>query len=47
MLQSLAHKEEPKTEKTFEELVPKDYHQFQSVFEEKASEHFPIKIMKS
>ena len=41
MSQSLAHKEEPKTEKTFEELVPKDYHQFWSVFEEKASEHFP------
>ena len=24
--QSLAHKEEPKTEKTFKELVPKEYH---------------------
>ena len=39
--QSLAHKEEPKTEKTFEELVPKEYYQFRSVFEKKASEHFP------
>ena len=39
--QSLAHKEEPKAEKTFEELVPKEYHQFRSVFEKKASEHFP------
>ena len=26
--QSLVHKEEPKIEKTFEELVPKVYHQF-------------------
>ena len=26
--QSLAHKEESKTEKTFKELVPKEYHQF-------------------
>src|ERR1700749_4859521 len=39
--QSLAHKEESKTEKTFEELVPKEYHQFRSVFEKKASERFP------
>ena len=39
--QSLAHKEEPKTEKTFKELVPKEYHQFWSVFEKKASECFP------
>ena len=39
--QSLAHKEESKTEKTFEELVPKEYHQFQSVFKKKASERFP------
>ena len=39
--QSLVHKEEPKTEKTFEELVPKKYHQFRSVFKKKASEHFP------
>ena len=33
--QSLAHKEEPKTEKTFKELVPKEYHQFRSVFKKK------------
>ena len=39
--QSLAHKEESKTEKTFEELVPKEYYQFRSVFEKKASERFP------
>ena len=39
--QSLAHKEEPKTEKTFEELVPEEYHQFRSVFKKKASERFP------
>ena len=39
--QSLAHKEEPETEKTFEELVPKEYHHFRWVFEKKASERFP------
>ena len=39
--QSLAHKEEPRIEKTLEELVPKEYHQFQSVFKKKASERFP------
>ena len=39
--QSLAHKEESKTGKTFEELIPKEYHQFRSVFAKKASERFP------
>ena len=39
--QSLAHKEESTLEKTFEELVPREYHQFSSVFEMKASECFP------
>ena len=39
--QSLAHEHETKEEKTFKDLVPKEYHNFQSIFEKKASERFP------
>ena len=39
--QSLAHEHEVKEEKTFEDLVPKEYHNFRSIFEKKASERFP------
>ena len=39
--QSLAHEHEAKEEKTFEDLVPKEYHNFRSIFEKKASERFP------
>jgi hypothetical protein len=36
--QSLARKAETGEKKSFEELVPKEYHEFQSVFEKKTSE---------
>ena len=39
--QSLAHEHETKEEKTFEDLVPKEYHNFRSIFKKKASERFP------
>ena len=39
--QSLAHEHKTKEEKTFEDLVPKKYHNFRSIFEKKASERFP------
>ena len=39
--QNLTHNAEKKKEKTFEELVPEEFHQFRSVFEKKASERFP------
>ena len=39
--QSLAHEHETKEEKTFEDPVPKEYHNFQSIFKKKASERFP------
>jgi hypothetical protein len=41
--QSLAHEAETGEKKSFEELVPKEYHEFQSVFEKKTSEQFPEK----
>ena len=40
--QELAHAKADKKEKTFEELVLSHYHKWKSVFELKASEHFPI-----
>ena len=39
--QSLAHEHEAKEEKTFEDLVPKEYHKFRSIFKKKASKRFP------
>ena len=39
--QSLAHEAETGETKTFEDLVPKEYHEFRSVFEKTASERFP------
>jgi len=36
--QSLAHEMETKEKKPFEKLVPKEYHEYQSVFEKTASE---------
>ena len=39
--QSLAHEHSAKEEKTFEDLVPEEYHNFRSIFEKKASERFP------
>jgi len=39
--QSLAHKAETNKKKPFEDLVPKEYHKYQSVFKKTASEQFP------
>jgi len=41
--QSLVHGAEMKERKPFESLVPKEYHEYQSVFEKTASERFPEK----
>jgi hypothetical protein len=41
--QSLAHEAETGEKKSFEELVPKEYHEFRSVFEKTTSERFPEK----
>jgi len=41
--QSLAHKEETDKKRSFEDLIPKEYHEYQSVFEKTASEWFPEK----
>jgi len=37
------HRTEAKERKPFESLVPKEYHEYQSVFEKTASERFPEK----
>jgi len=39
--QSLAHEAETIKKRSFEELVPKEYREYQSVFEKTASERFP------
>ena len=39
--QQLAEQNTDKTERTWQELVPKRYHQFGHIFSEKASERFP------
>jgi len=39
--QSLAHEAETIENRSFEELVPKEYREYQSVFEKTASERFP------
>jgi len=39
--QSLAHKAETNKKKSFEDLVPKEYHAYQSVLKKTASEQFP------
>ena len=41
ILQSLAHEAETNEKKAFEELVPEEYREYQSVFEKTASERFP------
>ena len=41
--QSLAHKAEMNEKESFGDLVPKEYHKYQSVFEKTASEQFPEK----
>jgi len=41
--QSLVHGTETKERKPFEDLVLKEYHEYQSVFEKTASERFPEK----
>ena len=39
--QSLAHEAEMNERKSFEDLVPKEYHEYRSVFKKTASERFP------
>jgi len=41
--QSLVHGTEMKEKKPFEDLVPKEYHEYRSVFKKTASERFPEK----
>jgi len=41
--QSLVHGTETKERRPFEDLVPKEYHEYRSVFEKTASERFPKK----
>jgi len=41
--QSLAHEAETNEKRSFKDLIPEEYHEYQSVFEKTASERFPEK----
>jgi len=41
--QSLVHEAEINKKRSFEDLIPKEYHEYQSVFKKTASEWFPEK----
>ena len=41
--QSLAHEAEINKKRSFEDIIPKEYHEYQSVFKKTASEQFPEK----